>query len=62
MTLTNKNCIQEEIASRLNAKNTCCHAGQYILSSFYPYKNGRNKIYKTIIMDVKIGLPVEGRA
>jgi len=31
--LTNKNCIQEEIKSRLKLGNACCHSVQNILSS-----------------------------
>jgi hypothetical protein len=31
-TITNQNCIHEEIKSRLNSKNACYHAVQDILS------------------------------
>jgi hypothetical protein len=33
VTLTNQNCIHEEIKSRLNLGNACCHAVQNLLSS-----------------------------
>ena len=32
-TLTNQNCIQEEIMSILKSENACCHSVQNILSS-----------------------------
>jgi hypothetical protein len=31
--VTNKNCIYEEVKSRLNSGNACCHFVQSILSS-----------------------------
>jgi hypothetical protein len=32
-TLTDQNCIHEEIKSRLNSGNACCHSVQSLLSS-----------------------------
>jgi hypothetical protein len=33
MTVTNQNCIQEDIKSRLNSENACYHSVQRLLSS-----------------------------
>jgi hypothetical protein len=49
-TLTDKNCIQEEIKSRLNLENACYHAVQSLLSSCLLSRNIKVKIYKTIIL------------
>jgi hypothetical protein len=49
-TLTDQNCIHEEIRSRLNSGNTCYHAVQNILSSRLLSRNVTIKIYKTIIL------------
>jgi hypothetical protein len=46
MTKTNQNCIHEEIKSRLNSGNSCCHAVQILLSSCLLSKNMNIKIYK----------------
>ena len=59
-TLTNQNCIQEEIKSRLKLGNACYHSVQNLLSSSLLSKNLNIKIYRTIIlpvfcMDVKLG-------
>jgi hypothetical protein len=51
-TLTDQNCIHEEIRSRLNSENACYHAVQNLLSSHLPSKNVKIKIYKTIILPV----------
>jgi hypothetical protein len=51
-TLTNQNCIHEEIRSRLNSGNACYHAVQNILSSRLLSRNVKIKIYKTIILPV----------
>jgi hypothetical protein len=51
-TLTDQNCIHEEIRSRLNSGNTCCHAVQNLLSSHLLSRNVKIKIYKTIILPV----------
>jgi hypothetical protein len=51
-TLTDQNCIHEEIKSRLNSGNACYHSVQSLLSSRLLYKNVKVKIYKTIILPV----------
>jgi hypothetical protein len=51
-TLTDQNCIHEEIKSRLNSGNACYHSVQSILSSSLLYRNLKVKIYKTIILPV----------
>jgi hypothetical protein len=60
-TLTDQNCMQEEIKSRLNSGNACLHSVQNLLSSLLLSRNVKVKIYKTIIlsvvcMGVKLGL------
>ena len=37
-TLTKQNCIQEEIKSRLNSGNACCHSVQNLLSCSLLFK------------------------
>jgi hypothetical protein len=55
-TLTDQNCIHEEIKSRLNLGNACCHSVQSLLSSCLLSRNVKVKIYKTIILpDVLYG-------
>jgi hypothetical protein len=49
-TLTDKNCIREEIKIRLNSGNTCYYSVQSILSSRLLSWNVKIKIYKTIIL------------
>jgi flagellar basal body rod protein FlgG len=44
-TLTNQNSIQEEIKSRLNSGNACCHSVQNLLSSSLLSKNLKIKIH-----------------
>jgi len=44
-TLTNQNCIAEEIKSRLRPGNTCYHSVQNLLSSRLLSKNLKIKIY-----------------
>jgi hypothetical protein len=51
-TLTNENCIHEEIKSRLNSGNACYHSVQSILSSRLLSRNVNVKIYKTFILPV----------
>jgi hypothetical protein len=48
-TLTDQNCIHEEIRSRLNLGNACYHAVQNLLSSRLLSRNVKIKINKTII-------------
>jgi hypothetical protein len=51
-TLTDQNHMHEEIKSRLNSENTCCHWDQSLLSSHLLSGNAKVKIYKTIILPV----------
>jgi hypothetical protein len=51
-TLTDQNCIHEEIRSRLNSGNACYHAVQNLLSSRLLSRNVKIKIYRTIILPV----------
>ena len=44
-TLTNQNCIQKEIKSRLKLGNACYHSVQNLLSSSLLSKNLKIKIY-----------------
>jgi hypothetical protein len=60
-TLTDQNCMHEEIKSRLNSRNACYHSVQSLLSSRLLSMNLKVKIYKIIIlpivfMGVKLGL------
>jgi UDP-galactopyranose mutase len=38
-TLTNQNCIQEEIKRRVRSGNACCHSVQHLLSTSLVSKN-----------------------
>jgi hypothetical protein len=51
-TLTDQNCMYEEIKSRLNSGNACYHTVQSLLSSHLLSRNVKVKIYKTIILPV----------
>jgi hypothetical protein len=51
-TITDQNCIHEEIKSRLNTGNACYHSIQSLLSSRLLSRNLKAKIYKTIILPV----------
>jgi hypothetical protein len=51
-TLTDQNCIHEEIKSRLNSGNACYHSVQSLLSSRLLSRNVKVKIYNTIILPV----------
>ena len=51
-TLTNKNCIQEEIRSRLKLGNACYYSVENILSSSLLSKNLKIKIYRNVILPV----------
>jgi hypothetical protein len=50
--LTDQNCMQEEMKSRLNSGNACYHSVQSLLSSRLVSRNLKVKIYKTIILPV----------
>jgi hypothetical protein len=47
-TLTDQNCMQEEIKSRLNSRNACYHSVQSLLSSFPLSRTVKVKIYKIL--------------
>jgi hypothetical protein len=49
-TLTDQNCMQEDIKSRLNSGNACYHSVQSLLSSRLLSRNVKVKKYKTIIL------------
>jgi hypothetical protein len=51
-TLTDQNCMHEEIKSRLNCGNACYHLVQCLLSSHLLSRSLKVKIYKTIILSV----------
>jgi hypothetical protein len=51
-TLTDQNCMHEEIKSRLNSGNACCRSVHSFLSSRLLSGNLKIKIYKTIILPV----------
>jgi hypothetical protein len=51
-TLTDQNCMHEEIKSRLNSGNACYHSVHSLLSSLLLSRNLKVKIYKTIILPV----------
>jgi hypothetical protein len=55
MTITNQNCIHEEIKSRLNLGNACYHALQNCLSSHMISKNVKIKMYTTVILPLLHG-------
>jgi hypothetical protein len=61
ITVTNQNCIHNEIKSELNSGNACNNLVQKLLSFHLLSKTSKTKIYKTIIltfafMAVKLGL------
>jgi hypothetical protein len=51
-TLTDQNCMQEEIKNRQNSRNACYHSVQSLFSSRLLSRNVKVKIYKTIILTV----------
>jgi hypothetical protein len=51
-TLTDQNCVHEEIKSRLNSGNACCHSVQSVISSHFLSRNLKVKIYKTIVQPI----------
>jgi hypothetical protein len=51
-TLTDQNCIHEEIKSRLNSGNACYHSVQSVLSSCLLTRKVKVRIYKTVILPV----------
>jgi hypothetical protein len=55
-TLTDQNCMHEEIKSRLNSGNACYHSVQSLLSSRLLSRNLKVKIYKTVVLPVVLGV------
>ena len=51
-TLTNKNCIQEEIKSLLKVGNACYHLVQNLFSSTFLSEDMKIEIYRTIMLRV----------
>jgi hypothetical protein len=51
-TLTDQNCMHEEIKSRFNLWNACYHLVQSLLSSCLLSRNLKVKIHKTVILPV----------
>jgi hypothetical protein len=51
-TLTDQNCMHEEIKRRLNSGNACYHSVQSLLSSRLLCRNVKVKMYRTIILPV----------
>jgi hypothetical protein len=51
-TLTNKNCIHEEIKSRSKSENACYHSLQNILSSSLLSKNAKIEICRSLMLPV----------
>jgi hypothetical protein len=51
-TLTDQNCMHQEIKRRLNSRNACYHVVQSLLSSRLLSRSLRVKIYKTIILPI----------
>jgi hypothetical protein len=51
-TLTKRNCIHEEIKSRLKSGNACYHSVQNLLSSRLLSKHTKIRVYRTIILPV----------
>ena len=49
---TGQNCIKEEIKSRFESGNACCHSVQNLLCYSLLYKNLKINIYRTIILPV----------
>jgi hypothetical protein len=53
-TLTDQNCMHEDINSRLNSGDSCYHSVQSLLFSCLLSRNTKVKIYKTIILLVAL--------
>jgi hypothetical protein len=51
-TLTDQNCMHEEMKSRLNSENACYSLVQSLLSSRLMCRNVKVKLYKTVILPV----------
>jgi hypothetical protein len=59
VTIRNQELIHEEVKSRLNSVNTCCHSVQNLLSSHLLLKSMKIIIYKTIILAIVFLMGVE---
>jgi hypothetical protein len=59
-TLTDQNCIHEEIKSRLNSGNACYHSVQSLLSSCLLSRNVKVKIFKTVVISVNLYISILG--
>jgi hypothetical protein len=53
-TLTDQNCIQEKIKSRLKSGKACYHSVQNLLPSSLLSKNIKIKTYRTIILHMVV--------
>jgi len=51
-TLTDQNCLQEEVKRRMKSGNVCYHSMQNVLSFSFISKNLKNMIYRTIILPI----------
>jgi hypothetical protein len=51
-TLTDQNCVNEKIKTKLHSGNNCYHSVHRLLSSHLLSRNIKIKIYKTIILPV----------
>jgi len=51
-TLTNQNCIEEEVSSRLKSGSACYHSVQNLLPSSLLSKNVKVKLHRTTILPV----------
>jgi hypothetical protein len=51
-TLTDQNCLHEEIKGRLDSGNACYHLVQSLLSSRLLSRNVKVQMYKTIILSL----------
>jgi hypothetical protein len=51
-TVTDENCVHEEIKSKLNMGNACYHSFERLLASVSSVENIKIKIYKTVILSI----------
>jgi len=56
MTVTNQNCIHEEIKSRLNSGDSCYRSGQSSLSSVSRLIQTKLKFYLLFCAGMKLGV------
>ena len=52
VTLTNQNCVLEEVRSQLHLLNACCHLIHDLLYFHLLFKSITIKVYRTIILPV----------